>query len=351
MTWAVHDTIPSPDSSEPERQFTAEWQKWAAFSLLDGVPLRDVLEVLASNGLPAAESVLFCARLYDSPVFAAGQWMASKVHKLESLLTMCEQMQRTAETPVSVDRRSGISSEVFRDEYYARNEPLIMNDVCDGWMALDRWTPSYLVDTIGSAEVEVMSGRDSDDQYEIHSDLHKFRMPFDEFVAKIQANPVGNDTYLVANNKLLESAAAAHLWSDFDLDPRFLRPDPGHSQAFLWFGPAGTVTPLHHDTVNVLFNQVRGTKRFFLIPAMQIHRVYNRVGVFGDVDPVAPDLTRYPRFSGVCSLEFEIGPGETLFIPAGWWHRVEAVDMSISVSFTNFNWDNNIDWVHPGITW
>ncbi|HEY0139226.1 MAG TPA: cupin-like domain-containing protein [Nannocystis sp.] len=33
-----------------------------------------------------------------------------------------------------------------------------------------------------------------------------------------------------------------------------------------WFGPAGTVTALHHDTSNILFFQVVGRKRYRLYP-------------------------------------------------------------------------------------
>jgi hypothetical protein len=36
-----------------------------------------------------------------------------------------------------------------------------------------------------------------------------------------------------------------------------------------------------------------------------------------------------------------------LFIPVGWWHRVEAREPSISMSFTNFVFPNEYIWQHP----
>ena len=172
-------------------------------------------------------------------------------------------------------------------------------------------------------------------------------MPFDEYVAKIESEGRSNDTYLVANNKLLATEAALPLWDDFSLDERYLGPDPNRTHAFLWFGPAGTVTPLHHDSVNVLFNQIDGWKHFILIPSLEIHRVYNNLAVYSAVDPLNPDLEQFPLFADAQQLHLDVGPGQTLFIPAGWWHHVEATEASISISFTNFAFSNDIEWSNP----
>jgi ribosomal protein L16 Arg81 hydroxylase len=263
---------------------------------------------------------------------------------------MREQMRALSSAPREVDRRSGLTSAEFLEDYYSQNTPVIMDDVCVNWPARALWNPEYLVAKLGGVEVEVMSDRDSDPNYEINSNEHKFMMRFDEYVAKIEVAGQSNDLYLVANNKLLGTPAADALWNDFELDQRFLAPDPDHGQAYLWFGPGGTITPLHHDTLNVLFNQVAGHKHFILIPSLAIHRLYNNLAVYSEVDPLRPDLERHPLFAGVHPIHFDIGPGESLFIPAGWWHHVVSYDTSLSVSFTNFCFDNNIEWVHPSFS-
>jgi ribosomal protein L16 Arg81 hydroxylase len=35
-------------------------------------------------------------------------------------------------------------------------------------------------------------------------------------------------------------------------------------------------------------------------------------------------------------MQVVLEPGQALFIPVGWWHHVRSLDVSISVSFTNF---------------
>ena len=41
-------------------------------------------------------------------------------------------------------------------------------------------------------------------------------------------------------------------------------------------------------------------------------------------------------------------PGEALFIPAGWWHQVDALDPSISVTILDFTFTNDYGWYRPG---
>jgi ribosomal protein L16 Arg81 hydroxylase len=326
-----------------------EWRRWAAVALMKGSQLAEVLSVLGAQGFAEGDSIRYCASLYDNPVFDAGRYMAQQLQKVNSVLTMREQMRALSDVPFDIDRRSGLTQKEFLDQYYSQNTPVFMTDVCDNWPAKSRWNADYLLEKLGSVEVEVMAGRESDPKYEINANDHRFKMPFDEYVAKIQAASRSNDTYLVANNKLLATEAARPLWDDFTEDERFLTPDPKRTHAFLWFGPAGTVTPLHHDSVNVLFNQIDGWKHLILIPSLEIHRVYNNLAVYSEVDPLKPDLEQYPLFGDVQQIHIDAGPGQTVFIPAGWWHHVESLEPSISISFTNFAFGNDIEWNNPNI--
>jgi ribosomal protein L16 Arg81 hydroxylase len=338
-----------PEQSNGDR-LPIEWRRWAAVALMKGAPLPEVLGTLAEQGFPEGDAIRYTASLYDDPAFDAGRWLSQQLQKVNSVLTMRETMRALSDVPLDVDRRSGVSQKEFLDRYYSQNTPVLMTDSCDQWPALSLWNGAYLVEKLGSTEVEVMAGRESDPEYEINANEHRFMMPFDEFVAKIEGASRSNDTYLVANNKLLAAEAALPLWDDFTLDERYLVADPQRNHAFLWFGPAGTVTPLHHDTINVLFNQIDGWKHFILIPSLEVHRVYNELAVYSAVDPLKPDFEEYPLFADAQQIHLDVGPGQTLFIPAGWWHHVEATEASISISFTNFAFSNEIEWSNPDFT-
>jgi hypothetical protein len=53
-----------------------------------------------------------------------------------------------------------------------------------------------------------------------------------------------------------------------------------------------------------------------------------------------PDLDRFPLFAQAQGIRFKLSPGETLFVPAGWWHTARIVTTSITVSINGANAPN-----------
>ena len=325
------------------------WRRWIAENHLLGTSAEAIVDVLVGQGLAqnAAQEELDLIRR-DKNLVAAG-WIVQRLRKLESLLESQQRMRRLDPGYGVIARRSGMSGEQFLVDYYAANSPVVLDDVADCWPALTRWTPEYLVRCAGSEIIEVMAARDSDERYEQNLEAHRLHIPFHDYVANVEAAGDSNDTYLVANNHFLERSAAAPLLADITIDERFLDPACGPSQMFFWYGPAGTVTPMHHDTSNVLLAQVRGSKQVVLVPALEAHRMYNEVAVYSPVDPEAADHSHHPLFAGATAMTVTLHPGDALFIPVGWWHHVRSLEVSISVSFTNFRFPNSVEWALPHI--
>jgi ribosomal protein L16 Arg81 hydroxylase len=235
-----------------------------------------------------------------------------------------------------IERRHAVPRDEFFAHYRDRNQPLILTDGMRNWPAMTRWNPDYLDQVCGDELVQVMAGRDSDAQYELHSDRRRTTMCFRDYVKKVKTAGQTNDFYMVAQNEFMRTASAQRLYEDIAGFPDYLD-DRRDGFVFFWFGPAGTVTPLHHDTADLILAQVHGRKRVTMIPAAQKALVYNRIGVFGEVDCEQPDFFSHPLYRYADKFVFDLNPGEALFIPEGWWHHVRALDVSISVSFTNFH--------------
>jgi len=115
--------------------------------------------------------------------------------------------------------------------------------------------------------------------------------------------------------------------------------DRGGRDGFFWLGPRGTLTPWHHDLTNNLLVQVLGRKRVRMAPPWAFARMRNRLHCFSDWGnealPAGEGDAEMPPV-----LDVVIGPGEAIFLPVGWWHQVEALDLSASMSFTSFRRSN-----------
>lgn len=150
-----------------------------------------------------------------------------------------------------------------------------------------------------------------------------------------------NNYYMTGNNTKENISVLSELYKDVGDFGEGYRKMTIHSRENLfWFGPKGVFTPLHFDTFNIILAQVYGRKKVTLIPACQIPKVYNDLHVYSKSQFPAVDYKKFPKMKSVTPINVILHPGEALFIPVGWWHCVEGLDVSMSVSFTNFKVEN-----------
>jgi hypothetical protein len=102
--------------------------------------------------------------------------------------------------------------------------------------------------------------------------------------------------------------------------------------ASIWIGNRSRVPP-HQDLPDNLACVAAGRRRVLLFPPDQLRNLYIGpldVTPAGQpvslVDPLAPDLARFPRFAEAWrhACVAELGPGDAIFMPSMWWHHIEA---------------------------
>ena len=104
---------------------------------------------------------------------------------------------------------------------------------------------------------------------------------------------------------------------------------------FMFFGGQGSITAMHYDIdlSHVFLNQLHGRKRVILFHPDQSKYLYHHpftVASYVDLD--RPDYEKYPALAKVQGFETILYPGESLFIPSGYWHYIEYLDGGYSIS-------------------
>ncbi|MBJ6761438.1 cupin-like domain-containing protein [Myxococcaceae bacterium JPH2] len=318
-----------------ESRLQAEWQVWLAENLALGVPEEDVLQVLAEAGVEPGLARRELESMGTHPAFQACQRLARHYGGLEALLDLYSDLRR-GDGGWSLERRKDLSAEEFFARYYFGHRPVVLQGMMEDWPARTQWTLKSLRERFGHVVIEVMTGRDANPDHASQYERHRTQMTFAEYVRRVEAGGETNDHYMVPRNDNWRREGLQALTKDVRAPRGIIDPALNPDMLTLLLGPAGTVTPLHHDNLNVLLCQVMGRKHVKLVPSFERHRVYPRKGTFSHVDAARPDLERHALYSEATVLETVLEPGEMVFIPVGWWHWVRALDVSASVTFHQF---------------
>jgi len=270
-----------------------------------------------------------------------GENLENKLNKRDWVLEIYRRSAQQATTFGQVPRVPKLSRQEFLDSYYSTNRPVVMTDAMDDWPAMTRWTDVELKRRFSDRIIEVQANRDSDASYELNQARLRKEMTFGEYIDLIQTAGETNNYYITANNSGKNKEALEELWDDIVMFPEYLRNDDPSNRGFFWFGPKGTVTPLHHDLTNNFMAQVRGRKLVRLIAPYELPNLYNNRHCYSAVDLGKIDFETFPLFKNVTVIDVVIGAGDLLFLPIGWWHYVRGLDVSITMTFTNFVFDND----------
>ncbi|RJS15933.1 cupin-like domain-containing protein [Corallococcus sp. H22C18031201] len=317
---------------------------WLAENLSRGVDADVLVRELVCRGTEVSVARAAAAAARVHPAVLAASERSRLGRELRALMDLRSVLSRQAGARSRVERVRSLSAPEFLERFYLPHRPVILTGFMEDWPLMARWQPHALMRSHGDVEVEVMMGREARADHDLEPEPCRTRMRLGDFIRRLLEGGPTNDLYLTARNFALERQELQSLRDDLRFPTGFLRPSSAHGAFKLWIGPAGTRTALHHDLGSVLFGQVSGRKRFWLVPSFQTERVYNHHSVWSEVDAEHPDPVGFPAFEKAHIHEAVVEPGEMLLIPAGWWHQVHALDVSVSVTFQELD-------VPGGNTW
>jgi len=245
----------------------------------------------------------------------------------------------------------------FDAEVRPRHRPVVIRGLAAGWPLVEAGRRSvgeaigYLKTLDTGAPTEVMIAPPEErGRFFYWPDMrgfnfHKDRATLSQLADHLlqiagEAEPIG--IYAGA------TATATHL-PRFDAENPFpLVAGQLRAQSRAWLGNATQVAS-HFDLSDNFAVVALGRRRFTLFPPEATKDLYVgplNVTFAGQpvsmVDPLAPDLARYPRYPAARALAqtADLAPGDALFVPSLWWHHVEATEpVNVLINY----WHNDVE--------
>jgi lysine-specific demethylase 8 len=225
-----------------------------------------------------------------------------------------------------------LSLAAFERDWWRPRRPVLLEGACAAWPAVQLWRDlSYLRRRAGARTVPVEEGG----SYAAATWRQKLT-PLRAFIDAVAAGRGAEEAGYLAQHALFDQVP--ELRRDV-LVPDYcaVGGDDAEVEVNAWFGPAGTVSPLHFDPQDNLLAQAVGFKYVRLYAQDQSPLLYaNPDPLLANTslaDVGQPDAARFPLLPRAVFCECLLGPGDMLFIPARTWHYVRALSVSFSVSF------------------
>ncbi|EDP70122.1 JmjC domain protein [Flavobacteriales bacterium ALC-1] len=242
-----------------------------------------------------------------------------------------------------IERCSGLSNIEFYNKYVKKSLPVVISDKAQ-WTSLEKFTPEYFksnynhihkkVDkkTYSLSEIIDLCIASTPENKAPYPNIYSVPKDFPEY------NEVIPNMLYGKSNRIFSR-----------LLPKIISKQ--NNQQELFFGGKGCSFPrLHIDYnwVHTQLTQVIGEKDFILYPPNQTPYLYpdKLLPNYSQVNIINPDYDKFPLFKKAEALKITLKPGETIFIPSGWWHTtyIHNFNLTYAVDHVNsFNWDIFMD--------
>ncbi len=226
-----------------------------------------------------------------------------------------------------------ISPEKFKKEFYEPGTPVVIKNLAKEWPAYKKWNWEYFKELVGDKKVPLYNNVKSDAYTPINTaDDYK---TFGEYIDMIKAGPAAWRIFLF---NIFDHAP--QLIKDFTW-PEHLMKGYVKKYPMLFTGGATSITHMHFDIdlSHIMHTQFAGRKRVLMFPYKEQHKLYRKpfeVLSLADFSNYyvegKVDYEKFPALKLAEGFDFILEPGDTLFMPAGYWHHMEYLDSGFAMS-------------------
>ncbi|MDB5196715.1 MAG: transcriptional regulator [Flaviaesturariibacter sp.] len=227
-----------------------------------------------------------------------------------------------------------IDPQVFKEKFYEPQKPVVIKDLAKAWPAYTKWNWNYFKQLVGDQKVGLYNNIKSDAYTPINTaDDYK---TFGEYIDMISRGPAGWRIFLFNIFDHAPQLVKEFTWPE-EYMKGFVKKYP-----MLFVGGASSITHMHFDIdlSNILHTQFVGRKRVLLFPHSEQHKLYRKpfeVLSMADFshyssDDSKIDYNQFPALRHAKGYEIILEHGDTLFMPAGYWHHMEYLDSGFAMS-------------------
>ncbi|MEO8582295.1 MAG: cupin-like domain-containing protein [Flavitalea sp.] len=233
-----------------------------------------------------------------------------------------------------IEKIGHISDEEFRERFYKPGIPVVLTDLAKEWPAYDKWNWDYFKKIVGGKEVGIYNNIKSD----AYTPVNKADdyVTFGKYVDMVSKGPAEWRIFLFNIFSHAPQLTEDFSWPD-NLMKGFVKRAP-----MLFVGGSTSITHMHFDMdmSHILHTQFMGRKKVLLFPYQEQHKLYRKpfevlsMADFSNYDKEngTPDYEKFPALRLANGYEIILEHGDTLFMPAGYWHHMEYIDSGFAMS-------------------
>ncbi|MDF2449797.1 MAG: cupin-like protein [Bacteroidota bacterium] len=230
---------------------------------------------------------------------------------------------------LKIDTVENISTEKFNSIYFKTQKPVVIKGLSRNTEAARKWSIQYFKDILGDVIVDVYDNGNKQSAKSAFT-VPDLKMKFSEYLDILAKNEQTNLRIFLFDLFKYE----ARLKKEFPCPDLFkgLLDNIGH----MFFGGKDTTVRIHYDIdmSNVLHTHFGGRKRVVLIAPEYSTLLYCLpLNTYSLINPDKPDYKKYPGLQYVKGYDFILEPGDSLFMPSGYWHYMTYLESSFSVSY------------------
>ena len=216
----------------------------------------------------------------------------------------------------AVPRVAHLTKNEFQTSYLHPLRPVIIKDLASSWPALTKWSPEFFKENYGEKKVKVYNAG--------------FAAPGQAYMSNVKTLLLKDYLDIIMTTSADLRMFLYNLKTEIPQlaeDIQFPSIASGFSKnfMFMFFGCKGSVTQMHFDIdmAHVFHTPLCGRKTVTLFPNEEATNLYKHPFTCRSyVDVENPNLDKFPRLANAKGYRTVLEPGETLFMPGGYWHHI-----------------------------